>query len=98
MTPLTSHINTRTGGHSAKNAHRSGAPYPQQTSGEAPMVGNEYSPGAFDANGLVAGMPGGGKTTAVPALVWQLAVELTQVRAELAELWHLVKEQTRSVR
>jgi hypothetical protein len=34
-------LNTRTGGHSAKNAHRTGAPNTQQTSGEVPMVGTQ---------------------------------------------------------
>jgi hypothetical protein len=38
MTVHLAQCDTRTGGHSAKNAHRPGAPNPQQTSGEATMV------------------------------------------------------------
>lgn len=41
--PITQ-LNTRTGGHSAKNAHRAGAPNTQQMSGEVPMVGTQAPP------------------------------------------------------
>jgi hypothetical protein len=37
-------LNTRTGGHSAKNAHRAGAPNTQEMSGEVPMVGTQAPP------------------------------------------------------
>ncbi|MBP2321487.1 hypothetical protein JOF56_001872 [Kibdelosporangium banguiense] len=39
--PRATDIDTRTGGHSAKNAHRAGAPDPHQTSGENPMVSKD---------------------------------------------------------
>lgn len=39
-----SQLNPRLGGHSAKNAHRAGAPNTQQMSGEVPMVGTHAPP------------------------------------------------------
>ncbi|SDJ21966.1 hypothetical protein SAMN05192558_109317 [Actinokineospora alba] len=98
---ITQMSNTRTGGHSAKNARQSGAPNHQQAAKETPMLA------ATMTADLWAAMYESERDAHRTTVNWaadvsldnsHLRFELNRVRRQRAALWALLCEQTRTVR
>lgn len=100
---------SRPGGHSAKNAHRAGAPNHQLGSGETPMVGTtpaDVPTVAHLQRHLMANTHGwltsyphtSVSYTALAALVHQLITDhTTELHQQRAALWELLKDRVRAV-